>query len=148
MERAPYRNKTLFMLRRIALVVATSASIVTVAIAAEAQKACPTRDLAEIKELINNAPSCLGAVALLEVCEFGSGGDVSLGAAVVKKCEDDFLTKLSKARKRVYDRKQKRCSQKYRNKVGTMYRSFEAFCGVYVARDFSAKFGKPSSTRK
>jgi len=148
MERFPYRNEALLVLQGIALVIATLVSVAPAAIAAGSQKACPSRDLADIRELLNKEPSCQGAVALLEICEFGSSGDVSLGAAVTKKCEDDFLSKLSKVRTRIYDRKQKRCSQKYWNKAGTMYRSFEAFCGVYLARDYSAKFGKPSSARK
>ncbi len=71
-------------------------------------------------------------------------GDVSLGAAVTKKCEGDILCKLSGAQKRVYDCEQKRCARKYQNTAGTMYRSFEAFCGAYAARDSSAKFLKAS----
>lgn len=99
--------------------------------------------------LIRQAPSCRRAVALFELCEFGVGGDVGLGAAVTEKCEGDFLGELSAAQKRAYDRAQKRCARKYQNEEGTMYRSFEAFCGAYVARDYSAKFLKAApDTRK
>ncbi len=66
-------------------------------------------------------------------------GDVSLGAVVTEKCEGDFLSKLTAAQRRAYDGEQKRCSRRYLNQSGTMYRSFEAFCGAYVARNYSAK---------
>jgi hypothetical protein len=79
---------------------------------------------------------------VFEACEFGASGDVALGAATTEKCEGDFLGKLSPAQKRAYDRSQKLCAHKYQNKDGTMYRSFEAFCGAYVARDYSARFLK------
>lgn len=58
---------------------------------------------------------------------------------VTEKCEADFLGKLTAAQRRAYDYEQKRCSRKYFNKGGTMYRSFEAFCGAYVAHNYSAK---------
>lgn len=109
---------------------------------------CPTHDLDAIEKLIREAPSCQRAVAVFEICEFGASGDVSLGAAVTEKCEGNFLSKLSAAQKRVYNRKQKRCVRKYQDKAGTMYRSFEAFCGAYVARDYSAKFLKAAPSER
>ena len=106
---------------------------------------CTTFDYDGIIGLLEQAPSCLRAIAIFEACEFGASGDVGLGAAVTKKCEADFMGKLSAAQKRAYDQAQKRCARKYRNKSGTMYRSFEAFCGAYVARDYSARFLKASA---
>jgi hypothetical protein len=106
------------------------------------QAQCPTRDGDGIVDLIRQAPSCARAVALLEICQFGSSGDVGLGAAVTAKCEGDFLPKLSAAQKADYERRQKQCAHKYQNEAGTMYRSFEAFCAAYAARDYSAKFLK------
>ena len=85
---------------------------------------------------------------MFELCEVGTSGDLRLGAAVTEKCEADFLGKLTAAQKRAYDREQKRCAHKYREKDGTMYRSFEAFCGAYVARDYSARFLKVSRRTK
>ena len=99
---------------------------------------CPTLDAGEIEDMLQKAPSCQRAVAVFEICQFGSSGDVGLGAAVTEKCEADFLGKLSAAQRRAYDGEQKRCSRKYLNKSGTMYRSFEAFCRTYVARNYSA----------
>jgi hypothetical protein len=46
-----------------------------------------------------------------------------------------------------YDREQKGCQRKYANEAGTMYRSFEAFCGADVARSYSAKFLKAEPGR-
>lgn len=106
------------------------------------QMQCPAPDGDGIVDLIRQAPSCERAVALFEICQFGSSGDVGPGAAVTAKCEGDFLAKLSALQKADYERKQKQCAHKYQNEAGTMYRSFEAFCAAYVARDYSAKFLK------
>ena len=109
---------------------------------------CTTHGYDEIEKRIREAPSCQRAVAVFEICEFGASGDVGLGAAVTEKCEGDFLGKLSAAQKRAYDRKQKRCALKYQNEAGSMYRSFEALCGAYVARDYSAKFLQSASGKR
>ena len=138
------------MFKRIVLAIVALLAIATAAIAGNdtSKKECPTHDLIAIESLLRQASSCQSAVALFEICEFGSSGDVSLGKAVTEKCEGDFLSKLSAAQKRVYSRKQTRCSRKYQSKPGTMYQSFEAFCGAYVARDYSARFLKVSPGRK
>jgi hypothetical protein len=132
------------------LLVALAAVVLTAALAAAEDAAkketCPTFGFDEIVALINKAPSCQRAVAIFELCEFGASGDVGLGAEVTKKCEGDFLRKLSAAQKRAYDGKQKQCARKYENKSGTTYRSFEAFCGAYVARDYSAKYSKATAS--
>src|ERR1700682_3727665 len=101
---------------------------------------CPTLDHQEIEDLLRKAPSCQRAGALLESCQFGTSGDVSLGAIVTEQCEGDFLGKLNATQNRAYDREQKRCQRKYAHEDGTMCRSFEAFCGADVARHYSAKF--------
>lgn len=103
---------------------------------------CPTLNHQEIEDLLRRAPSCQRAIALFEICQFGSSGDVSFGAIVTEKCEADFLGKLSAAQRRAYDREQKQCARKYASEDGTMYRSFEAFCGADVARNYSARFLK------
>jgi hypothetical protein len=103
---------------------------------------CPTLDHKEIEELLGKAPSCQRALALFEICQFGASGDVSLGAIVTHKCEGDFLTKLNGAQRRAYQREQQRCQRKYSKQDGSLYRSFEAFCGANVARNYSARFLK------
>ena len=109
---------------------------------------CPTRELDSIADLIDQAPSCRHAVRLFEICAFGASGDVALGTAVTEKCEGGFLNKLTASQKQTYERRQKRCARKYQNKIGTMYRSFEAFCGAYVARKYSDRFLTPTHERK
>jgi hypothetical protein len=138
------------MLNHMVLVIATLAISTAVAAAKDAPKReeCSIFGAEEIENSIRQAPSCRRAVALFELCEFGASGDVGLGAAVTERCEGDFLSKLNAAQKRSYDREQKRCARKYRNKDGTMYRSFEAFCGAYVARDYSAKFLKAAPAER
>lgn len=77
-----------------------------------------------------------------------ASGDVSLGAAVTEKCEGDFLGKLSPKQKRVYNREQQSCARKYQKEDGSTYRSFEAFCGAYVARNYSTQFLKAAHSRR
>jgi len=39
--------------------------------------------------------------------------DLALNEIVIRKCEGDFLPKLSKSQRQAYDQQQKRCSRKY-----------------------------------
>jgi hypothetical protein len=124
------------------LLYAVSIVAMTIAPAAAATLDCPTRDRDNILDLLDQAPTCEKSSALFQVCSYGAGGDVALSQVVIRKCEGDFLTKLSKSQRQSYDRQQKRCSLKYRNESGTMYRSFEAFCSANLARDYARRFAK------
>jgi hypothetical protein len=138
-------------MRRTTIVIVIAVATLTqvnAATHAKTSEPCPIFDVESIESLIRGAPSCRRAVAIFERCEFGSGGDVSLGTAVIAKCERDFLSDATPLQRRVYERKQKHCTLKYKNKNGTMYRSFESFCGVYIARDYSDSFLKRIPKRK
>jgi hypothetical protein len=130
------------MFTRALLTIVAFAISISMTAAKDRQKKeeCPTLNLGEIEELVRKSPTCRRAVAVFELCEVGTSGDLRLGAAVTEKCEADFLGKLTPPQKRSYNTEQKRCAHKYQDKDGTMYRSFEAFCGAYVARDYSARF--------
>ena len=80
-------------------------------------------------------------------CQLGTGGDTQLGAAVEKKCEADFLGKASAAKKRAYKRELGVCDRKYRNKSGTMYISFTAFCRAEVAQRYSRAMRKATGAK-
>jgi len=95
--------------------------------------------LDEIIDVINAAPGCARAMKVFEDCEFGSSGDVQLGAAVEKKCEADFLKRLTGPQKLAYQREMQACDRKYENEDGTMYRSFTAFCRAEVAQHYSRR---------
>jgi hypothetical protein len=115
-------------------------------------KECPVeeRSLDAIVNAIKAAPSCDKSMEVFAACSYKASGDVSLGAAVTEKCEADFLAKLKPAQRRAYDGGQKRCARKYRHESGTMYRSFEAFCGAELAQSYARKFSKskgPGSSR-
>ena len=108
--------------------------------AKEPDRECPEHGPGYIPALIEQfkkEPSCRSAIALFESCEFTASGDVPLGAAVNERCEADFLSKFSAGQKRTYARELKACDDKYRNKSGTMYLSFAAFCKTDVARKYS-----------
>src|SRR5215468_8769190 len=124
------------------LLCAVSTVATTVGLAAAATPDCPERDRDNILELLAQAPTCEKSLELFEACSYGASGDVALGEVVIRKCESDFLTKLSKSQRHSYDRQQRQCSLKYRNESGTMYRSFEAFCSANLAKDYARRFAK------
>jgi hypothetical protein len=105
-----------------------------------------TRD--EIVDAINATPGCARAMKLFQDCELSTGGDTELGAAVEKKCEGDFLSRLKAPQKRVYQREMGVCDRKYRNESGTMYRSFTAFCRAEVAQRYSQRALKAAGVSK
>jgi hypothetical protein len=105
-----------------------------------------TRD--EIVDAINATPGCERAMKLFQGCEFGSSGDVQLGAAVEKKCEGDFLSRLKAPQERAYQHEMGVCDRKYRNESGTMYLSFTAFCRAEVAQRYSQRALKAAGVSK
>jgi hypothetical protein len=99
---------------------------------------------------LNEAANCDRAMKVFEACEYGTSGDVQFGAVVEKKCERDFLTRLTEPQKRLYQREMTACDRKYRNQDGTMYRSFTAFCRAGVAQRYARrarKIATPSQAR-
>jgi pimeloyl-ACP methyl ester carboxylesterase len=115
----------------------------THAVAAE----CPVPgfDWEKIEEAARAAPSCERSFQMLARCSSGAGSDVGLGSVVTSRCEADFLTKLSSAQRQVYRSAQARCQRKYQQESGTMYRSFEAFCGAEIARAYARRHAAHSA---
>jgi hypothetical protein len=101
----------------------------------------------EIVEAINATAGCEPAMKLATDCQLGTGGDTQLGAAVEKKCEADFLGKADVAKKQAYKRELGVCDRKYRNKSGTMYISFTAFCRAEVAQRYSQQMRKAAKAK-
>lgn len=95
--------------------------------------------LDEVVAAIGDQKSCDSAMKLAQDCQLTASGDVQLGAAVEKKCEADFMPGLSALRKQSYKREMRACDLKYRNKSGTMYLSFGAFCRAEVAQRYSQR---------
>jgi hypothetical protein len=95
--------------------------------------------LEEVAQTIGAQASCERAMKVFQDCALTASGDVDLGAAVEKKCEADFMPGLKGAQKHAYQRQMRACDAKYRNKSGTMYLSFTAFCRAEVAQRFSQK---------
>src|SRR5215204_1509334 len=88
---------------------------------------CPVTENGQAVELaIEKAASCERAMETFRACAYAASGDVQLGAAVIKRCEADFLNKLSGRQKRTYHQELKRCWLRYGRQSGTIYRSFEA----------------------
>ena len=95
--------------------------------------------LDEVADAISTRKSCESAMKLFQDCQLTASGDVDLGAAVEKKCEADFMPGLNTAQTRAYKREMRACDLKYRNKSGTMYLSFAAFCRAEVAQHYSQR---------
>ena len=95
--------------------------------------------LDEVADTISAQKSCDSAMKVFRDCELTASGDVQLGAAVEKKCEADFKPGLNAAQSKAYKREMHACDVKYRNKSGTMYLSFTAFCRAEVAQRYSQR---------
>jgi hypothetical protein len=113
---------------------------------------CPAKSsmMDDVMIALNVAPSCERAMKVFEACEYGTSGDVQFGAIVEKKCESDFFARLREPQRRLYRSEMGFCDRKYRNKEGTMYRSFTAFCRADVAQRYSRRAlnaGGPSRDR-
>jgi hypothetical protein len=131
---------------------AVLAVVLSLAAASAQAEDCPakTTEMDDIIVALNEASSCDRAMKIFEACEFGASGDVGLGAVVEKKCEADFLRQLKAPQKRTYRDQLSRCTYKYRNQSGTMYRSFSAFCRAEVSQRYSRqalKAAGPSRAR-
>ncbi|MBV9457214.1 MAG: hypothetical protein JO141_06835 [Bradyrhizobium sp.] len=86
---------------------------------------------------ISATSGCDKAMKLFQDCAYTASGDVLLGEAVEKKCEVDFLARLSATERRAYQGELKQCDAKYRGKQGTMYLSFTAFCRAEVSQRYA-----------
>ena len=101
---------------------------------------CPTAVREDVLGLLDHASTCERSLRVFEACASGAGGDVGLGEVVVKRCERDFLSKLSSVQRLIYQRKLELCARKFQKEPDTMYRSFEAFCSAKVAKMYSLRF--------
>ena len=104
--------------------------------------------LDEIVDAIRAKPGCGQAMKLFQDCEFGTSGDVRLGAAVERKCEGDFRSGLTTAQKAQYQREMRVCNAKYRTESGTMSLSFTAFCRAEVAQRYSRRAIRATGTSR
>jgi hypothetical protein len=95
--------------------------------------------LDEVVDTIGAQKGCESAMKVFRDCELTASGDVQLGAAVERKCEADFKPGLDAAQAQSYRREMRVCDSKYRNKSGTMYLSFAAFCRAEVAQRYSQR---------
>lgn len=100
---------------------------------------CPAKSsgMDDVIAAIEAAPSCDRAMKVSEACALGASGDVQYAGAVEKRCEADFLGKANASTKRSYQRELGVCDRKYRNRSGTMYISFTAFCRAKVAQRYA-----------
>ncbi|MET3910571.1 hypothetical protein ABID59_004930 [Bradyrhizobium sp. S3.3.6] len=125
--------------RCLAVLLAVVAVVLSVAGTPARAMVCMDKSMTldEVADTISAQKSCESAMKVFRDCELTASGDVGLGAAVEKKCEADFKSGLNAAQAQAYQRELRVCDRKYRNKSGTMYLSFTAFCRAEVARRYS-----------
>jgi hypothetical protein len=114
-----------------------------------APMACPAKShqMDDIIASLQAAKGCDAAMKVFEACQYGATGDAEFGEIVEKKCEADFLKKAGASKKQAYQRELGVCDRKYRNKSGTMYISFTAFCRAEVARRYSREARKAAGAK-
>jgi len=124
-------------------------SAVLLTITPAVAKDCPLQNSSPDarEEAIRKAPSCRQAYDIMEACAYGATGDTGLGDALRERCEPEFLPKLSKMQRRLYDRTQKRCDEKHARLSGTMYRSMAAFCRARSTAVYAARYGRPAKAK-
>ena len=102
---------------------------------------CPVKRSGDaISTALEKAATCEAALKLFKDCAYVASIDAMFGGIVTTRCEADFLSKLSAAQRKSYDREKNACTRKYTNKEGTMYRSFEAMCYSELAARYSKSF--------
>jgi hypothetical protein len=131
------------MLSKCCLAAFLAAAAIVLSVAATPARAMVCMDtsmtLDEVVDTISAQKGCESAMKVFKDCELTASGDVQLGAAVEKKCEADFKPGLSAAQTQAYKGEMHACDVKYRNKSGTMYLSFTAFCRAEVAQRYSQR---------
>lgn len=110
---------------------------------------CPAKStqMDDIIATLQAAKGCDAAMKVFEACQYGASGDVQFGEIVERKCETDFLDKADASKKQAYRRELGVCDRKYRNKSGTMYISFTAFCRAEVAQRYSRERRKAAGAK-
>lgn len=99
-------------------------------------------DLDKVEKALQDAPTCSRSLQLFRHCQMGSSADIHTAGIITEKCEAEFMSRLTRPQQQVYKRAQNRCSRKYRDQQGSMYRSAEAYCAAAAAERYARRFGK------
>ena len=120
-------------------ILAIPAIVLSLGLALVRAEVCPAKSssMDDIIAAVNAAPGCDRAMKVFESCQSGASADVQFGAAVEKKCEGDFLVRLTPPQTLAYQQELQVCDNRHRNQAGTMYLSFNAFCRARVAQQYS-----------
>ena len=120
-------------------ILAIPAIVLSLGVAPVRAEVCPAKSssMDDIIAAVNAAPGCDRAMKVFESCQSGASADVQFGNAVEKKCEGDFLVRLTPPQTLAYQQELQVCDNRHRNQAGTMYLSFNAFCRARVAQQYS-----------
>ncbi len=116
---------------------------VLVVIPVQAQDECPfgyggERAADGLDKALLDQKSCKSAVDLMSKCRWGSSADSEFAPIAIKKCEGDFLKKLSPAGMDNYTTEMQLCAYEYARQEGTISISEAAMCQVNVAAKFAS----------
>ena len=132
------------MLRSIA-----AATVLLIPLAAQADD-CVVASMnpVEVRQRIDDAPTCAQGLKIFQGCGWGSMADVVTAGHVISKCEAVFEGKLSRAQQRSYDRAQKACDRKYAHETGSEGRSLTAFCQAEASARVEKQFSHARAPAK
>lgn len=124
-------------------------SVTMAAISSAQAVECPRPGaIDEVAAAIGGAATCAAAARLARACAVGAGGDVSLAAAAERVCERSFLSRSGPKASMAYRRQRAACRRKHQDESGTMYRSFEAFCGAEIARSYARRYAARAGAQR
>jgi hypothetical protein len=103
---------------------------------------CPVAGAEATSDAIERAPSCAKAAEIYGLCTWGASMDIQFADVAIRKCEADFVARLTPQQQRAYDRAKTRCGRKYARESGTLDRSFEASCSVELAKTYWTRMTK------
>jgi len=107
---------------------------------------CPVDGGADaIIAAIEGGGSCYTAAGIAEACAFGSSIDVQFVSAATEVCARGFGAMSAEARAD-HDALIERCSAKFADAEGTLYRSMTMFCQLEVTHLFSTLYPAAEST--
>lgn len=111
---------------------------------ADGESSCPIADYDadKIMAAIEGGGSCYVAAGIAESCAFGSSLDVQFVAAASTLCERGFDA-MTAGDKAAYQSLLDKCSAKYADQQGTLYRSMNAYCALEITQLFTDLYPEP-----
>jgi hypothetical protein len=93
-----------------------------------------------VGQAIQSTKSCYEGAEIAKACALGASGDVFTAGVAEYQCREEFWSKLTQSDRATFLHLRDRCTEKYKDKQGTMYLSMEAFCRLSVSELYANLF--------